>query len=162
MRRNRGLRAALTILLLTTAVPAAWGQSELAELVTERRGYMFDMQTAYWALFEVNSGKSDDLAKAAEGAATINESIGKFLQLLPPGTAGGEVPGTRAKPEIWTQHDEFLATAEALRNANLAIIEAANAGDMDEFKARFETVTAACTGCHGLRPSSGGPFRYQK
>ena len=146
-----------------TSIPAASqnAEYELVKVITERQGLMFDMQTAYWTVFNVNSGKETDLAKAAEAAQTINDAIDQFVQLLPPGTAHGDVFASRAKPEIWTEPDEFNGAVSALKSANKSLMESARSGNIDEFKQRFEAVAQACVGCHELRPSRGGKFRYE-
>ena len=101
------------------------------------------------------------MTRAAEAAQTINDAIDQFVQLLPPGTAQGDVPGSRAKPEIWTEPDEFIGAVRALKSANISLMESARAGNIDEFKQRFEAVEQACVGCHEFRPSRGGKFRYE-
>ena len=162
MLRKEGLLLAIAVTVMSMPVEKADAQSELVKLVTERQGLMFDMQTAYWALFEVNADKSTDLVKAVEGAETINEAIEMFVDLLPAGTAQGEVPGSRAKPDIWTQPGEFNDAVQALMDANTSIIESARSGNLDEFKQRFDAVARACVACHEFRPSQGGKFRYPR
>ena len=153
---------ALALGVISTSAKEANAQSELVKLVTERQVLMFDIQTAYWSLFNVNEGKSTDLLAAAEGAQTINDALGKFLLLLPNGTAQGEVPGSRAKPEIWTEVEEFNGAAKTLMEANRELIESAQSGDLDAFRQRFEAVAQACIGCHDFKPSEGGKYRYPR
>ena len=145
------------------ALFAASGSSseyELVQLVTQRRAHMFHMQSAYWPLLAIKNGDNTDLAAGAKAARTISDAISKFVTLLPAGTAKGEVPSSRAKPEIWSQPAEFRAAADALNTAAINLVDAAKAGDVAAFKARFDAFAQACGGCHGLKPSSGGRFRY--
>ena len=156
----------LSLTLLAAVLPssAAMGASdeyERVQLVSERRGLMFDIQTAYLALLSVNQGNNADLSKAAEDAKTIGEKLKAFVSLLHPDTASGQVPNSRAKQEIWRDAEPFAAAVDALMVASATLSEIASQGDLDRFNTQFEAVAKACTGCHGLRPSSGGRFRTE-
>lgn len=86
---------------------------------------MFDLQTNYWTLLAVRNGESDDFAGAAAAARHMAEVIGDFVPLMVPGTARGEAPGSRAKPEVWSDADTLAATAAAFRESAGALAEAA-------------------------------------
>jgi cytochrome c556 len=156
-------KVCLTILVVVCVPQSADSQPnsqyELVQLVAERRTLMYDMQTAYLSLLAIKQGERTDLASAADDARSINDKIGKFVELLMPGTAAGQVSNSRAKPEIWTQRDEFFAAVEALGTTSAMLVETANTGDINAFNEQFEAFTEACLGCHGLRPSSDGRFR---
>ena len=144
-------------------LPIAAAQStddyELVKLVGDRQGLMFDMQTAYLSLLSVKQGSNSDLASAADNARTISEKMGMFVELLLPDTAAGQVSNSRAKPEIWTEPEEFAAAVDALVSATTLLSKTALGGDIAAFNEQFDVVATACGGCHGLRPSSEGPFR---
>jgi cytochrome c556 len=161
MVRASSIFALATAIALSTA-SSSLGQSQydLAKIVIERNGEMLEMQTAFWPLFNINNDKSTDLAAAVDAIKTIDENFARFLELLPEGTAGGQVPGSRAKPEIWTEPSEFSAVAERLRSATSRLSEVASTGDIDAFKLEFATFQPACFGCHDLKGSSGGQFRF--
>ena len=148
------------ILLLTQPLAAQSTEYQLAQIVTERKPFMFDLQTAYWVLFDLNKGKATDFDAGAEAADSMIGIMDRFTALLLPGTARGEAPGTRAKPEIWTDAEAFDAAVRNFKDSARTLSKAASAGDPEAFRSGFEAFTAACTGCHGLRPSSGGPFRF--
>ena len=58
---------------------------------------------------------SPDLALIATKSAQASEHLKKIAQLFPPGTGrDAAVPGTRAKPEVWTQRADFDAAMKAL------------------------------------------------
>jgi cytochrome c556 len=148
------------ILVLTQPLAAQSTEYQLAQIVTERKPFMFDLQTAYWVLFDLNKGKTTDYGAAAEAADSMIGIMDSFTALLLPGTAHGEAPGTRAKPEIWSDTEAFDAAVQNFKTAVAALSKAASTGDPAVYRNEFEAFTAACTGCHGLRPSSGGPFRF--
>ena len=159
-------KSLLAIITAASFVSIASGnlgaQYELVKVVTERQLLMYDMQAAYWPLLEVKNGKSTDLAKAGEASQTINDAIEKFVQLLPPGTAQGDVPGSRAKPEIWTEPDAFSAAVTNLKTAASNLTKAAREGNLDAFNLQFDAMAQACIGCHNFKPSKGGKFRVSE
>lgn len=137
-------------------------QDDLTKVVVDRHGVMRDIQNAYWPVLAVMNGESTDLAAAAAASQSIQDALGRFSALLLPGTAKGEVPGSRANPEVWSEPAEFAAALNALQAATAALSEAAASGDIDLFKARFDSFASACVGCHALKPSGGGRFRASK
>jgi len=155
-------RASFCAVILSFALGAAGdlaAQYELVQLVTERRKIMHDMQTAYWPLLKVKKGESTDLDAAAAAAHTIDDAIGRFAALMVPGTAQGEVPGSRATPEVWTEPEAFAAASNSLHLTAAALSEAASSGDIGLFNVRFDAFASACISCHDFRPSGGGRFR---
>lgn len=148
----------VSLAVLTASYTSA--QYELVQIVAQRNALMKKMLSAYWPLLKIKNGESSDLASGAESARAIGEATGKIGALFPAGTAKGEVPQTRAKPDIWSKSEDFQAAVETLGDAAASLQAAAEAGDMAAFKSRFDAFTAACTGCHSFRPSGGGKFRF--
>ena len=144
------------------AASETMAQQELMQLVTQRNVLMLDMQSAYWPMLAIKKGESTDLEAAAEAARTIGASIDKVTTLFPAGTAKGEIAGTRARPEIWSDAEGFQAAADALKAAAAGAQQAAEAGDIEVFKAQFDALAEVCTGCHEFRPSGGGKYRFPK
>ena len=56
------------IFILAQPLAAQSTEYRLAQIVTERKPLMFDLQTAYWVLFDLDKGKTTDF-NAAAGAA---------------------------------------------------------------------------------------------
>jgi cytochrome c556 len=129
------------------------------KIVTDRQVVMFDLQSAYWPLLAVKNGESTDLAAAAAASQSIEEGVGRFSALLVPGTAIGEVPGSRANSEVWTESAEFASALNALQASAAALSDAASSGDIELFKVQFDMFADACIGCHEFKPSGGGRFR---
>ena len=160
--RNAFLLIAVVVCLSQIAVSQTNSQYELVKLVSERKKLMFNMQSAYLSLLAIRQGRSADLASAADHARSINEKIGMFVELLAPETATGQIPNSRAKPEIWAEPKEFSVAVEALRTTSAVLLETANIGDLEAFAEQFDAFTEACLGCHDLKPSSAGRFRSAK
>lgn len=150
------------ILLPMHQASAQSTEYELTQIVNERRPLMFDLQTAYWVLLDVQNGKSTDFESAANAARSMSDIMEQFIPLMQPGTARGEAPGSEARPEVWSEADAFEAAAEGFRAQAISFSEVAALGDIDKYKKEFGAFTAACTSCHGLWPSSGGRFRYAR
>ncbi len=152
-----------TTALLSLCAATAFGQSteyKNMQIATDRKAQMFALQDLYWPLMNVKTGKSDDFAGAAAEAAAVPERLDTFVSLLVPGTARGEAPGARAKPEIWEQPEAVAAAVEELKARAVDLAAAATGGDPVAYGTAFDAFAEACTACHGLRPSSGGPFRF--
>jgi cytochrome c556 len=81
---------------------------------------------------------------------------------MEPGTAKGETPGARAKPEVWTEAGDFLLAAESLRDVAAALSQSAKTENLADYKVKFDALTEACVQCHDFTPSSGGRFRFAK
>ena len=135
-------------------------QSDLREIIQKRKNQMNAMEDAYWPLLDIKKGKSTDLAKGGAAAKLMANAMVKALALFPLGTAKGEVLGSRARPEIWSNSSEFKAAANALISASSKLAEIAKSGDLELFKAQFQVVEQVCRGCHAFTPSPGGKFKF--
>lgn len=154
----------LVLVLASTPVSGNTQSSdyELAQKVAARQALMFDMLSAYWPMEDVRNGKSRDFAAAEVAALSVPPKMDEFLLLMTPGTAKGEAPGSRARPEVWAEWPEFLAAASELQSSTLALADAAKTEDAALFSAAFDAFAASCVGCHGFRPSADGRFRFQE
>jgi cytochrome c556 len=135
---------------------------ELAQTVQKRNLAMKGMLKSYFPLLAIKNGKSADLEKAAQSAESVKAGLVSALSLFPEGTAKGEAPGSRARPEIWSKPDEFAAAADQLVEVLDQLIVSANSGDVEAFKTQFAFVESACIGCHEFKPSGGGRFRFPR
>ena len=133
-----------------------------AIIVKERKDLMRTMGKSFKPLVAVVKDESTDLAAAAEAARTMNKSIVIAALLFPVGTAKGEAPESRAKPAVWTKSAEFEAAAKKLIDETANLVEAANSGDVEAFKAQFKIMAKACGGCHEGPSKEGGKFRFPK
>src|SRR5205823_12997369 len=95
---------ALTATGLTagTAVP-----QDKDKIVTERQELMKQQGRQWVVVRNYLQGKADQAAALA-AAEALRKSVPTVVKEFPPGTGIGEVAvKTRAKPEIWQEHDKF-------------------------------------------------------
>lgn len=165
MAGSTAFRAIILLGVSCCAATAGFTQStefQLAQLVVERKTYMHELQSRYLTLLSIAQEPDPDLNEASGFAREMPALLDGFAALLHPGTEKGVAPGSRAKLEIWENPDGFAAALDQFSEAALAIADAADFGDAAAYKARFDDLTVACSGCHGIKPSSGGPFRFEK
>ena len=128
------------------AVGAALAQDKV-KIVTERQDLMKQQGREMIAVRNYFQGKAEQPA-AASAVEDLKKSVPTVLNYFPAGTAIGEVSAkTRAKPEIWREHDKFVAAEEKVA-AQIGTLDAAvKSGD----KARVEAVyneIKFCDACH--------------
>lgn len=137
--------AAFALLASLAAVPLALAHEGATGVVKERMDLMDRQKDDMKIIGGMAKGKTKfDPAKAAEAARDIETTAAKIPELFPEGTHGGH---SEAKPEIWTQWDDFTGNAEALQARAKALAAALEAGAPD-WKANFQKVTDACKTCH--------------
>jgi cytochrome c556 len=67
---------------------------------------------------------------------------------FPPGTEGPAPDGKYgAKPEIWTQHDKFLAAQKKVTDQVAALDAALKSGDKAKVEVAFKEIDV-CNACH--------------
>jgi cytochrome c556 len=160
MSRTVSIPLALFISVLAVVGKSnAQSEYDLVKIVTERNVVMHSMLGSYWPLLAIYKGESSDLVAAAEAAQSIKEGMNASMSMFPSGTAKGEVPVSRAKPEIWSESADFKAAADELISASETLTDIAKSGEVEAFKIQFQRLEKACVGCHGFKPSSGGKFR---
>ncbi|UCH41115.1 MAG: cytochrome c [Gammaproteobacteria bacterium] len=128
----------------------------------ERQALMKSALKSYFPLLAVYNGKSTNLTKAGEAARKLKDDMAKSLALFSEGTAKDQVPGSRAKPEIWSEASDFEAAGNVVISSVDKLIEILASGDVEAFKVQFSLVEQACLGCHEFKPSGGGKFRFGK
>ena len=158
----RGLLVASLAAAAILLADRPFAQEDPKDIVLKRRQLMHEALSAYWPLLDVSNGKSTDLLAAAAAARTVEQAISASVELFIEGTAMGEVPGSRAKPEVWSKAAEFEAAADELLLTVSNLEAAAEAGDLEAFKQDFDAFAAACVACHEFKPSGGGKFRFPK
>jgi cytochrome c556 len=77
------------------------------------------------------------------------KNIGDLATLIPDAFEKKITDGlTDAKPEVWTQWDDFVAKSKALSEASAKLQAAAAAGDMKAITPQVTAVNNACRACH--------------
>ena len=138
----------------------AQSEYELAQIVTERNQIMKSMLKSYFPLISIKDGKNSDFQSGADAALAIAEGMSSSLSLFPAGSAKGEAPGSRAKPEVWTDSEGFQSAAEDLIEAANMLAEISKQENVESFVSQFALLESACIACHEFKPSAGGKYRY--
>lgn len=86
----------------------------------------------------------------AKSVAFPLSGLAKWAEHIPsqfaPNTSA--VPGTRAKPEVWSNRQDFLNQATDMALAADMMLSAARADDSAALGTALENARAACKGCH--------------
>ena len=131
---------------LGTALPAAAQFAKPEDAVKYRKAAFTVMATHFGRVAAMANGRIPFDAKAA----VENAEIATMMSKLPyagfvEGTDKGD---TKAKPEIWTEHDKFNAAATKMQDEMVKLNAAAKTGDVATIKAAAGGVGQACKGCH--------------
>ncbi len=143
-----GMRIAAALAIGVMATGAALAQS-VDGAVKARKAHM--------QLYAFNLGPLGAMAKGemdydAAMAATLAGNIAALTALdqsryWPPGSAQGEVEGSRALPAIWEKTDDVMAKAMALNEAAVAL-QAAAGTDLAALQGAMGPLGQACGACH--------------
>jgi cytochrome c556 len=134
------LRGALFILIALTFSTQAFAQSEVIE---KRRNLMKNNSAAAKAINGAVSAK--DYATVELKAKDILGNAEKIPALFPKGSTKGK---TRAKAEIWENHDDFLNHAKTLNKSASELAAAAKAGNDAEVNVKLKALGNTCDSCH--------------
>ncbi len=138
-------KAAIAVGAVVLAVGAATAATVADDPIEARQTLMKNVGSAMQVAGNMARGETEFEPRAAHMAMrTINSSIIGAMELFPEGTDSGD---TRALPEIWDNMDDFLAKAEALREASQAAIDA-EPQDLDSFRPLVADVGNNCSACH--------------
>lgn len=124
----------------------ALAQAKPEDAIKYRRGVFAVMGWNFGALAAMAKGeRPHDKDEAARRAATV-----AFMSRLP---AEGFIPGsdkgeTKAKPEVWTEMDDFKAKLEKMQGEAAKLADVARGGDLNALKAQVGETGKACKACH--------------
>jgi cytochrome c556 len=133
---------------------AAPNKAQALKIMHERHEAMEGLGKAMKTLHRTLDSSSPDINVIRAQTALMASAASKIPGWFPAGT-GPDVGKTRAKAEIWTQHDLFVRKAKEYLAAAQAIDAAARAGDANKVMALHENVDKACKACHD-------PFRARE
>jgi cytochrome c556 len=128
-------------------VAAPVSGAKAAAIMHERHEGMEALGKAMRNLHRQLESGSPDINLIRAQTSTMASAGGKIPGWFPAGT-GPDVGKTRAKAEIWTQHDLFLRKAKDYAAAAQAVDAAARAGDLNKVMALHEDLDKACKACH--------------
>ncbi len=142
--RRVAVAAAAVLVVMTGGV---WAHGEATGVVKERMDMMKSMGDAMKALKPMVTGGGEvDRKAVADHAATIAGHAETIPAKFPEGSLQGV---SEAKPEIWTEWDDFTSDAEELKTAARELEQAAGSAEPGTLRDRFVAVAKTCRDCHG-------------
>ena len=89
-----------------------------------------------------------DQAAAIAAMESLKKSVPTVANYFPPGTEGPSPDGKWApKPEVWSEHDKFLAADKKVADQLAALDAAVKSGDKTRVEAQFKEI-GFCSACH--------------
>lgn len=130
----------------TLALPAL---AQEAPEIGQRKGQFQLYLHNFGVLGAMAQGRIDYDAALAQTAADNMFHLTRHDQsrLWPEGTDSMSMDGTRAKPDIWDNLDDFVAKFTALQDAAVALQASAGNG-VDDLRAGVGAMGASCQACH--------------
>lgn len=133
------------LLLLSSGLAALAQDKE--KVIAERQEAMKGQGRDLVVVRNYVRGEADQAAALAAVDAA-KKSVERLPPLFPPGTGIGQVKvKTHAKPEIWQQHDKFVADYKTVLGQLDQLAAAVKTGDKAKVKTVFDEIKY-CDACH--------------
>ena len=145
MSRERRVIWSVIAVVFVVAVSAA--AMTATEAITQRQKAMEANRDAIMALGAIaKKAQPFDAEVVHANAAKIAEDLGKAAELFPEGSDQGDVQ-TWAKPEIWSEREQF---DQLLQNARQAAIDLQSVTEEAAFAPALGKLGNGCKSCHDL------------
>ena len=114
-------------------------------IISYRKNVMKAVGGNTGALFTiVKGGLGDYKDQTLYHAKALHESAQSIPAIYPEGTGTGK---TRAKAEIWTQREAFIAVVDDMAKAAENLIRIAESGELREFSKALRPLDKSCKDC---------------
>jgi cytochrome c556 len=145
--KRRVLGAALAIAVIGLNASTAALAIDKEQVIKDRQTFMKDQGRQWLVLRNYVQGKADQAA-ALSALGSLTKSLPKLPDHFPPDTAG-PAPGGKwgTKPEVWSEHDKFLAANKKVANQVAVLGAAVKSGDKAQAAAAFKDLDG-CAACH--------------
>jgi len=138
--------ALLAAAALAGVAGPAWAQQKPEDIIKYRQSALFLMGQHFGPIAAMAQGKLPYDKDAAARNAAVVEYMSKLpWDRFPAGTDQGN---TKAKPEIWSNLDDFKAKADKMQSEVGKLAQVAKAGDFNALKAQVGETGKACKACH--------------
>ena len=116
-------------LIVGTVYSTAALAADKEQVIKDRQAFMKDQGRHWLILRNYVQGKADQAA-AISAVGSLTKSLPKLPVHFPPDTAGS-APGGKwgTKPEVWSEHDKFLAANKKVANQVAVLGAAVKSGD---------------------------------
>jgi cytochrome c556 len=147
MRSSLRLWVLSAALILGAVYSTAAPTVDKEQVIKDRQTFMKDQGRQWLIIRNYTQGKADQAA-AISAVESLTKSVPKVLDYFPPGT-GGPAPGGKwgTKPEIWSEHDKFLAADRKVTDQVAVLAAAVKSGDKVKAAVAFKDLNA-CAACH--------------
>ena len=134
-------------LILGAACSTAALAADKEQVIKDRQTFMKDQGRQWLVLRNYTQGKADQAA-AVSAVESLTKSVPKTPDYFPPDT-GGPAPGGKwgTKPEVWSEHEKFLAADRKVADQVAVLDAAVKSGDRAQATAAFKDLNA-CAACH--------------
>ena len=115
--------------------------------IAERQNLMKDQGRQWLVVRNYVEGKADQAA-ALSAVESLTKSVPTVPNYFPPGTEGPAPDGKwGTKPEVWSEHDKFLAAVKKVGDQVAALDVALRGSDKAKVEAAFKDLNF-CNACH--------------
>lgn len=132
------------IVALPLAASAQFAKVE--DAVKYRQSALTVMSTHFGRIGAVVKGDKPYDKASVESDAAIVEMMSKLPWTAFP--AGSDTANSKAKPEIWKEHDKFVGGSDKLQADTAKLSAAAKSGDLAAIKTAFGAAGQTCKSCH--------------
>lgn len=130
---------------LTGALPAAAQFAKPEDAIKYRQSTMSVLGAHFSRIGAMANGRAPFDGKAAAENADVVAYVSKL-------TFTGFVPGTekgsKSKPEVWSEAEDFKKGAAQMQEEVAKLNAAAKSGDLAQLKATFGAAAKTCKSCH--------------
>jgi cytochrome c556 len=142
--RLLALGAALAIGAATSIAALAQDKDKV---IADRQDFMKKQIREWIVVRNYIQGNADQQAATA-AVDNLVKTVPDVPKYFPPGTDGPAPDGKYGtKPEVWTQHDKFLADQKKVTEQVAALSAAIKSGDKAKTEVAFKDLDA-CNACH--------------
>ena len=120
--------------------------AKVEDAVKYRQSALSIMATHFSRIGAVVKGDKPYDKASVEQDAAIVEMMAKLPWSAFP--AGSDTANSKARPEIWKEHDKFVGGSDKLQGDAAKLSAAAKSGDLAAIKTAFGTAGQTCKSCH--------------
>ena len=147
MLKSVRLLAICTMLAIGAAGSIGVLAADKDKVIADRQDFM-KRQVREWVVVRNYVQGSADQQAATAAADNLVKLVPMIPDHFPPGTEG-PTPDSKygTKPEVWTQHDKFLAAQKKVTDQVATLDAAVKSGDKAKVEVAFKELDV-CNGCH--------------
>jgi len=147
MLKSVRLLAICTMLAIGAAGSIGVLAADKDKVIADRQDFM-KRQVREWVVVRNYVQGSADQQAATAAADNLVKLVLMIPDHFPPGTEGPTPDGKYGtKPEVWTQHDKFLAAQKKVTDQVATLDAAVKSGDKAKVEVAFKELDV-CNGCH--------------